>query len=259
MIPILFLVFACALLGLIFGSFSNVLVYRIPRGESIAYPASHCPSCEHTLAWYDNIPLVSWAILKGHCRYCKAFIPMRYPLLELCLGLTWGGLAWHFGWSVDLVMSLILSQMLWVLAWIDMETGLLPNVITFPGIAAGIIFGIISGHWQDSIIGAVAGYGVFWLIAKIFLLLTKREGMGYGDFKLLAMLGAFLGWQALPFLVFFASFCGAIIGGMYLLLTHKHARAQIPFGPYLAVSGMIWLLWGSNILSWYLGNYLYHP
>jgi len=258
-IPIFFLIFTCMLLGLIFGSFSNVLVYRIPRGESIALPASHCPSCEHPLAWYDNIPLVSWLVLQGHCRYCEAVIPVRYPLLELCIGLTWGFLAWYFGWGVTLVMSLVLSQMLWVLAWIDLETGLLPDAITFPGIAAGMIFGLISGHLQDSIIGAVAGYGVFWLVARVFLLLTKREGMGYGDFKLLAMLGAFLGWQALPFIIFLASFCGAMIGSIYLLLTHQRAQAQIPFGPYLALSGMIWLLWGSDLLGWYLGHYATYP
>jgi len=247
-----FLVPACVLLGLVFGSFANVLVYRIPRGESIAYPASHCPSCGHTLAWYENIPLVSWLVLKGHCRHCDVAIPVRYPLLEFALSVTWGYLAWHFGWSMELAMSLVLSQMLWVLTWIDLETGLLPNAITFPGIAAGIIFGMISGHLQDSVIGAVAGYGVFWLVARMFLMLTGREGMGYGDFKLLAMLGAFLGWQALPFLIFLASFCGALVGSVYLLLTRKHVRAQIPFGPYLAASGMIWLLWGSDLLSWYL-------
>lgn len=253
MISVTFLVLACVLFGLIFGSFANVLVYRLPRGESIAFPGSHCPVCGHALAWYENIPLASWLILKGHCRHCDVVIPIRYPLLELCLGLTWGYLAWHFGWGFELALALVLSLMLWVLTWIDLETGLLPDSITFPGIATGIIFSMVSGHLQTSVIGAVAGYGIFWLIAKIFLMLMGREGMGYGDFKLLAMLGAFLGWQALPFLIFLASFCGTIIGSTYLLLTRKHARAQIPFGPYLAASGMVWLLWGSDLLNWYLG------
>jgi len=173
-------------------------------------------------------------------------------MLEFCIGLTWGYLAWHFGWNLNLVMAIILSYILWVLTWIDLETGLLPDALTFPGIGIGIIFGMGSGHLMDHVIGAVAGYGLFWLVARIFLFLTGREGMGYGDFKLLAMLGAFLGWQALPFVIFIASFSGAVIGSIYLLLAHKHVRAQIPFGPYLAVSGMIWLLWGSDLLAWYL-------
>jgi len=229
-----------------------VLVYRLPRGESIVFPGSHCPSCAHALSWYENIPLVSWLVLRGHCRHCDESISIRYPLLELCLGLTWGYMAWNFGWGMELVAALIFSMMLWVLTWIDLETGLLPDVITLPGIAIGIIFGMVLGHLQDSVIGAVAGYGLFWLVAKAFFLLTGREGLGYGDFKLLAMLGAFLGWQALPFVIFISSFCGTVIGSIYLLLTRKHVRAQIPFGPYLAASGMIWLLWGSDLLRWYL-------
>jgi len=163
------LVAGCALLGLMFGSFANVLVYRLPRKESIVFPGSHCPSCGHTLSWYENIPLVSWLVLRGHCRHCDKSISIRYPLLELCLGLTWGYMAWHFGWGVELVMALILSQMLWVLAWIDLETGLLPDVITLPGIAIGIIFGMVLGHLQDSMIGAVAGYSLFWLVARVYL------------------------------------------------------------------------------------------
>ncbi|MDQ6959054.1 MAG: A24 family peptidase [Mariprofundaceae bacterium] len=240
------------LLGLVFGSFANVLVYRLPRGESIVSPGSRCPSCGHALSWYENIPLASWLVLRGHCRHCDEAISIRYPLLELCLGLTWGYMAWHFGWEMELVTALIFSMMLWVLTWIDLETGLLPDVITLPGIAIGIVFGMVLGHLQDSVIGAVAGYSLFWLVARVFLLLTGREGLGYGDFKLLAMLGAFLGWQALPFVIFISSFCGAVIGSIYLLLTRKHVRAQIPFGPYLAASGMIWLLWGSDLLRWYL-------
>jgi len=246
------LVGVCVLLGLIFGSFANVLVYRLPKGESIVTPGSRCPSCGHALTWFENIPLLSWLALRGRCRYCRVAISMRYPLLELCMGVTWGYMAWHSGWGLELLIALTLSMMLWVLAWIDLETGLLPNAITLPGIGMGIVFSMVAGHLMDSLIGAVAGYGVFWLVAKMFFLLTGREGMGYGDFKLLAMLGAFLGWQALPFIIFLSSFCGAAIGSLYLLLTRHHIRTQIPFGPYLAASGMIWLLWGSDLLRWYL-------
>jgi len=238
--------------GLIFGSFANVLVHRLPRGESIVTPGSHCPSCGHALTWFENIPLLSWLVLRGRCRYCSTAISMRYPLLELCMGLTWGYMAWHSGWSLELVTSLILSMMLWVLAWIDMEAGLLPNAITLPGIGIGIAFSMADGHLMDSLIGAMAGYGVFWLVARIFFLLTGREGMGYGDFKLLAMLGAFLGWRSLPFIILLSSVCGAVTGSLYLLMARKHMHTQIPFGPWLAVSGIIWLLWGDDLLGWYL-------
>ncbi|MDQ6960027.1 MAG: prepilin peptidase, partial [Mariprofundaceae bacterium] len=166
----------CALLGLIFGSFANVLAYRLPKGESIVTPGSRCPSCGHALTWFENIPLLSWLALKGHCRHCRVAISVRYPLLELCMGLTWGYMAWHFGWGLELVMALALSMMLWVLTWIDLETGLLPNAITLPGMAMGIVFSMATGHLMDSVMGAVAGYGVFWLVAKTFFLLARREG-----------------------------------------------------------------------------------
>lgn len=248
----MFLITVCGMLGLIFGSFANVLVHRLPRSESIVSPPSHCPSCGHCLAWYDNIPLISYMALRGRCRHCREAISIRYPLLELCLGLTWASMAWHFGWGVELIMALVFTFVLWVLSWIDLEVGLLPDRITLPGIGAGIIFGIALGHGSDSVIGAAAGYGIFWLVARAFLALTGREGMGYGDFKLLAMLGAFLGWQALPGIILFASFSGAVIGGCFLLFSRRQARTPIPFGPYLAASGAIWLLWGADLLNWYL-------
>ncbi len=182
---------------------------------------------------------------------------MRYPLLELLMGMSWAFLAWHFGPSPQLLMALVLFFLLWVLSVIDLETGLLPNALTFPGIAIGLAFSWWLGDgWQgllDAGIGALAGYGVFWLVARVFLLLTGREGMGYGDFKLLAMLGAFMGWQALPFIVFASSLVGAVLGSVFLLLARRGLRAEIPFGPYLAVAGMVWLLWGGLLLDWYAG------
>ncbi len=241
-----------ALLGLMVGSFANVCVYRIPRRESIAFPGSHCPACGHAIAAYDNIPLLSWLILAGRCRHCRASIAWRYPVLELVMGVSWGLLAWHFGLSTELAVALTLFFLLWVLSFIDLETGLLPNVLTYPGIALGLIFSWWLGDWQDALIGAIAGYGIFWLIARMFLWLTGREGMGYGDFKLLAMLGAFMGWQALPFIILASSVVGTIAGVIFLLLAKKGLRAEIPFGPYLAVAGMIWFVWGDAVLNWYL-------
>jgi len=251
--PELFLVFASGLFGLLFGSFSNVCVHRIPLRISIVSPRSRCPVCEHEIAWYDNIPLVSWLMLSGKCRNCRAPISMRYPILELLMGLSWAGLAWKFGWSPVLIQALVMISLLWILTLIDLETGLLPNLLTFPGIAAGLLFSFWGGYLQDAIIGAVAGYGLFWLVAKLFLLFTGREGMGHGDFKLLAMLGAFMGWQALPFVIFASSLTGAVVGSVFILLTRRKMRAEIPFGPYLAAAGVAWFLWGGEILQWYAG------
>jgi len=241
------------LFGLMFGSFANVCVHRIPQGLSVVSPGSRCPTCGTSIAWYDNIPLLSWLLLGGKCRHCKKTISVRYPILELLMGLSWAGLAWRYGISPAFAQALILASLLWILTLIDLETFLLPNVLTFPGIAIGLGFSWYFGYWQDALIGAVAGYGAFWLIARVFLLLTGREGMGYGDFKLLAMLGAFMGWQALPFIVLASSLVGVVVGSVFLLLSRKGMRTEIPFGPYLAVAGMIWFLWGSEILNWYGG------
>lgn len=244
-------IFTCALFGLIVGSFANVCVHRLPKGKSIILPGSHCPTCGKVIAWFDNIPLLSFLLLNGRCRHCQSKISLRYPVLELLMGVSWAALAWRYGLSIDLLMALTLVSMLWILTLIDLETGLLPNALTFPGIFMGCLFGLWFGHFLDSVIGAVAGYGFFWLVARTFLLVTGREGMGYGDFKLLAMLGAFFGWKALPFIVFTASLVGAVIGSIYLLFSARHARAEIPFGPYLALAGVLWLLWGPEWVHLY--------
>ncbi len=240
----------CGLLGLLFGSFANVLIHRLPRGQSIVRPGSRCPHCAHAIAWYDNIPMLSWLLLRGRCRHCGAPVSCRYPLAEAGLGLLWAFLAWHFPPGLALAAALVLSFLLWTLTWIDLETFLLPNALTLPGIVAGLSFAAAGGYFVDALIGAVAGYGVFWLVAWLFLRVTGREGMGQGDFKLLAMLGAFLGWQALPFVIFLSSFVGAIVGSLFLLLARRSMRVEIPFGPYLAVAGMIWMVWGNALLHW---------
>ncbi|NWF35950.1 prepilin peptidase [Mariprofundus sp. KV] len=246
-------IITASLLGLIFGSFANVCVHRIPRRESIAFPASHCPACDHPIALSDNVPLLSWLLLKGACRHCASPISWRYPLLELLMGVSWGGLAWLYGPIPILLVAITLFFLLWILTLIDLETGLLPNALTFPGIALGLLFSWWIGDWQAALIGALVGYWLFWLVARLFLLITGREGMGYGDFKLLAMLGAFMGWQALPFIILTSSVTGVVIGSIFLLLSRRGMRAEIPFGPYLAVAGMIWFVAGADILNWYAG------
>lgn len=249
-------VIVSGLIGLIFGSFANVCVHRIPLRQSVAFPASHCPHCDHAIDWFDNIPLFSWLWLRGRCRHCSHPIAWRYPLLELLMGVSWAFLAWHFGPTLQCLEALVLFFLLWVLTVIDLETGLLPNALTFPGMALGLVFSWLLGGQEgliDGVIGAIAGYGIFWGVARIFLLLTGREGMGYGDFKLLAMLGAFMGWQALPFVIFASSLVGAVIGSLFLLLSRRGLRAEIPFGPYLALAGMAWFIWGQELLAWYSG------
>jgi len=241
------------LLGLMVGSFANVCVHRIPRGESVVHPRSRCPGCGAMIAWYDNIPVLSWLLLRGRCRKCGAHISLRYPVLELLMGASWAALAWNYGPSVLFAEALVLVTLLWILTLIDLETYLLPNVLTLPGIAIGLCFAWWHGTLLDGVIGAVAGYGSFWLVAKLFFLVTRREGMGYGDFKLLAMLGAFMGWQALPFIVLLSSLTGAVIGSIFLLLARRGIRSEIPFGPYLALAGVIWFFWGGDILGWYVG------
>jgi len=249
------LVMLLGVVGLMVGSFANVCVHRIPRGESIVFPGSHCPNCDHAIAMYDNIPLFSWLILKGNCRHCSQAIAWRYPLLEMVMGICWAGLAWHYGVTAELAVALLLFSLLWILSVIDLETYLLPNVLTYPGIGVGLIcsywLGGVAGG-QAALIGALAGYGVFWLVARLFLMLTGREGMGYGDFKLLAMLGAFMGWQALPFIILASSVVGTVVGIVFLLLARRGMRAEIPFGPYLAMAGMIWFVWGQQVLDWYI-------
>jgi len=178
--------------------------------------------------------------------------------LEGVVGASWGLLAWHIGSpSLLLAEGLLLFTLLWILTWIDLETMLLPDILTLPGIAIGIGFSCIdssflNGHWLDAVIGAAVGYGFFWSVARLFLLFTGKEGMGYGDFKLLAMLGAFMGWQALLFIIFASSVIGAVVGSASLLLARKGMGAQIPFGPFLALAGMIWFVWHQSIIAHYL-------
>lgn len=248
-----YLIGCITLFGLLFGSFANVLVHRLPRRESIVFPGSHCPKCGHPIAWYDNIPLFSWLRLHGKCRHCAAPIHWRYPLLELAMGASWGFLAWYFGIHPILIEVIVLISLLWVLTLIDLETGLLPDRLTLPGIAFGLFFSLWYGDWIGSLIGAIAGYGVFWTVARLFLLATGREGMGYGDFKLLAMLGAFFGWQALPLIILISSTVGAVVGSLFLLLSGKDRHYEIPFGPYLALAGVIWLFEGNRLYHWYVG------
>ncbi|MCG2634576.1 MAG: A24 family peptidase [Gammaproteobacteria bacterium] len=266
-----------ALLGLTVGSFLNVVILRLPvklqaawlnqcaelRGEEpspdaipgIARPASRCPSCKTPIRLRDNIPILSYLLLRGRCRSCQTAISPRYPVIEGTTVLLSLAVALTLGFNPEMVAGLVLTWMLIPLAVIDFDHQLLPDNITLPGLWLGLalaLAGITPIALQDAVLGAMAGYLSLWSIYHLFRLLTGKEGMGYGDFKLLAMLGAWLGWQALPQIILLSSLVGAI-AGVGLIIAGRHGIARpMPFGPYLAVAGWIALLWGDKITRAYL-------
>lgn len=274
------LVGLCIVLGLLVGSFLNVVIYRLPemmqrewRAEAreilelpdegdqpifnLVTPRSRCPKCGHAIAWYENVPVVSWLLLGGKCKDCKTPISKRYPLIEIVSGVLAGVCAWHFGYGGWLVFTLFASWLLLAAAMIDADTTLLPDSMTLLLLWAGLLaalLGVSPVSLQDAVIGAMAGYLSLWSVYWLFKLMTGKEGMGFGDFKLLAALGAFVGWQYLPLIILLSSVVGLVfaVGGMLL---GGEKRVQIPFGPYLATAGWIALLWGDTIVTSYLEMY----
>lgn len=274
----LMLVVACALLGLFVGSFLNVVIHRLPRmmerdwhaqaaelrGEepataqryNLAVPRSSCPACEQRIGALDNIPLLSYIALRGRCRHCQHPIGRRYPLVELCSALLSGLAAWHFGTGAALAGALLFIWALLALTCIDLDTQLLPDQITLPLLWLGLAFNLSNTYvpLADAVVGAMAGYLTLWSVFWLFKLVTGKEGMGYGDFKLLAAIGAWLGWQMLPLVILASSLVGALVG-IALILGGRHGRGTpIPFGPYLAAAGLIALFWGPAIVTAWLGT-----
>jgi leader peptidase (prepilin peptidase)/N-methyltransferase len=245
-----------AVLGVCIGSFLNVCIYRLPRGQSLSSPRSRCPSCERPLHWYHNVPIVSWLVLRGRCGYCQAPISIQYPLIELITALMWVLIVWTtpVGWL--LASRLVFATALIVLFMIDLEHQLLPNVITLPGIVVGLAFSFVAPPGPtDSVLGILLGGGVLYAIAAAYYLLRKEEGMGMGDVKMLAMVGAFLGWRAVLLTLVLSSFAGAVIGMAMMGLQKGSLRYALPFGTFLAVGALIAMLFGDAILSWYLGYF----
>ncbi len=271
----------CVVLGLLVGSFLNVVIHRLPimlerewgeqctslQGDApdqaasaaqgrydLLVPRSACPHCAHLIRWYENLPVLSYLWLRGRCSGCGQPIGLRYPVVELAGGLLAGLAAWQFGFTVQAVAILLLWALL-ALTVIDLDTHLLPDRITQPLLWAGLLVNLqgVFVPLEDALIGAVAGYLILWLVYHAFRLATGKEGMGYGDFKLLAALGAWLGWQMLPLTILAASLSGALVGvAMILLAGHDRAR-PIPFGPWLAAGGALALFWGEDLLRLYLG------
>ena len=274
-----FLCIAVALLGLCVGSFINVVIHRLPKmmeaqwraecaslaGEepapaepyNLVEPRSRCPSCAAPITAWQNIPVVSWLVLGGKCAACKAPISARYPAVELAAGGLAALLAWRFGYSGALAWALVFGWALLALTVIDLDTQLLPDDITLPLLWAGLLantFGAFT-DLRSAVLGAVGGYLLLWTVYWGFRLIAKKEGMGYGDFKLLGALGAWLGWQVLPFVVVVSAGAGAIIGGLLLWRSRRGLETRIPFGPYLALGGLAGLLWGRQAVIAWIGHF----
>ncbi|WP_312910788.1 A24 family peptidase [Stutzerimonas nitrititolerans] len=268
----------CALvLGLLVGSFLNVVIHRLPimmqrdwqsqareflelpeepvgATFNLFLPHSRCPHCDHQIRAWENIPLISWLALRGKCSACKAPISRRYPLIELACGVLSGYVAWHFGFSWQAGAMLLLTWGLLAMSMIDVDHQLLPDSLVLPLLWLGLIvnsFGLFASL-EDALWGAVVGYLALWSVYWLFKLVTGKEGMGYGDFKLLAMLGAWGGWQVLPLTILLSSVVGAVLGTVMLRMQKAESGTPIPFGPYLAIAGWVALLWGDQITASYL-------
>jgi len=265
------------LFSLSVGSFLNVVIYRFPlmleknwksqcrelldlkqeieKEITLSKPASTCPNCQHKIRAWENIPVVSYLFLKGKCSQCRTHISFQYPAIEILTALLSLVVAINFGVSWQTLAGMVLTWSLIAMAMIDLHKMILPDDLTLPVLWLGLLLSLFNIFTDpvSSIIGAVAGYMILWMVYQTFKLLTGKEGMGYGDFKLLALFGAWFGWEQLPLVIILSSATGAVIG-ITMMLIKKHQREQpIPFGPYLAIAGWICMLWGSQITDWYLG------
>lgn len=253
--PLAALLVFSALLGLVVGSFGNVVIHRVPRDASIAFPASHCPSCKAPIPWYLNIPVLSWLFLMGKCRSCRAPISLRYPLVELACGLlfTLSALRWGLSWATPIAM--LFCAIILFLSLIDLEHHLLPDVLTYPGIVLGLslCWAMPWTTWRGSLLGAALGAGLPCLLLLFWEKVLGRDGMGWGDIKLMGMVGAFLGWQGALLTLLLGSVLGMIFGGGWILLRRKESGTELPFGTFLGAAALLSLFAGDRIWAWYLG------
>lgn len=269
-----------AVIGLIIGSFLNVVIYRLPKmmeadwrqqckellGEcseeaepaerfDLMFPGSHCPHCKQAIPFWRNIPLISYLIQRGRCANCNASISLRYPLVELLTAVLTVLVAIKFGFGWQALAAFVLTWVLIALALIDYDTQLLPDSMTMPMIWLGLLLSLLPLFVDStsSIVGAALGYMLLWSVFHLFKLITGKEGMGFGDFKLLAMLGAWLGWKMIPLIILLSSFAGAVIGILLVVFKGHNKEKPIPFGPYLAIAGWCALMFGENLVQYYLG------
>ena len=263
------------LFGLVIGSFLNVVIHRVPRGESVVAPRSRCPHCGHQIAWYENIPLASYLALRGRCSSCWVPVSVRYFMVELLTGAVFAVLAAVFGFGLPFLKYALFASLTIALMFIDLADRLLPDVLTFPGMAAGLVFSLlvpvgdgsaaallrVAGLRPDSLrllsladalLGGLVGAGVLWFVAEAYKRLRHREGLGFGDVKLMALVGTFLGPALALLTIFLGSLLGTVIGGSYILLGGKDSQYELPFGTFLGLMALFSAMWGREIVHWYL-------
>ncbi|MBW1636923.1 MAG: prepilin peptidase, partial [Deltaproteobacteria bacterium] len=249
-----FLLVIPALFGAIIGSFLNVVILRLPAEDSsIAFPASHCPECLTPLSWYENIPVLSYIFLRGKCSHCRTSISLQYPAVEILTALLAAAVCYKFNFSIEAGGYFLFGAALLVIIFIDIHHQIIPDIISLPGIVLGVLFSLVSNSisWQSSLTGLLLGGGVLYLIALIYFSLRKQDGMGGGDIKLLAMIGAWLGWQSLPFVIFVSSATGSIVGLIAMRWQKKGGSTRIAFGPFLSVAALIYMFFSEKILYFF--------
>jgi len=242
-------------IGMCVGSFLNVCIYRLPEGSSIVRPPSACPKCGASIRWYDNIPVISYLLLRGRCRGCRAPISIRYPIVELITGLLALATWLQFGMRPATPIYFLFIAALLVITFIDIDHRIIPDIISLPGIPLGFAASFLLPEldWMSSLIGIVAGGGILFSIAWGYHFFTGREGMGGGDIKLLAMIGAFLGWKGVFFTIMASSFIGTAVGIVMMVRAGKGMKMALPFGPFLAIGAIVHLYFGPQIIRWYFG------
>jgi leader peptidase (prepilin peptidase)/N-methyltransferase len=248
------------IIGASVGSFLNVVILRLPEDTSIVFPASRCPQCHKPLMWYDNIPIISFILLKKQCRYCSAPISWQYPLVELTMALLSLALVFKFGFTYALPIYFVFTAALLVVIVIDFYHKIIPDVISLPGIVIGFACSFFNPviTWQQAGIGLLIGGGALYAVAAGYYLFTRREGMGGGDIKLLAMIGAFLGWQSLPFVVFGSSILGAVVGIGAMVKQKKGGKTMIPYGPFLSIAALLYMFY-RELINYYMILYFLAP
>ncbi len=241
------------LFGLCIGSFLNVCIYRIPASKSISHPRSSCTSCNELIPFYDNIPVLSYILLRGKCRFCREPISLRYPIIEMLTGLFALITVLKYGASLEALIYFVFIAVLLVITFIDIDHQIIPNVISLPGIPIFFLasFGLPKINYLDSLIGILAGGGSLFLVAWTYHLITKKEGMGFGDVKLLAMMGAVIGLRGVLFTIFVGSLVGTLAGALVMIKSRKGMKQKIPFGPFLAIGGIAYIFFGPQLIRWY--------
>jgi leader peptidase (prepilin peptidase)/N-methyltransferase len=242
--------------GAVVGSFLNVCICRMPKDESVVSPPSHCPRCDYRIRWYDNIPMFSYLLLRGKCRGCGTHISLQYPLVEFLNGALTLALFLKFGPTLSFLALFLFCSALVVITFIDLEHQIIPDEISLSGIVIGFIFSFFLPWqtWLNSLLGILLGGGSLLLVAYGYQWLTGKEGMGGGDIKLLAMMGAFLGWKSVLFIIFASSLIGSVVGITMMLVQKKDSKLAIPFGPYLAFGAVLYLFYGQQLILWYLNQ-----